>query len=45
MAPFTDPVMPLTRLELVLAFYKSIIGIPLENAKNPKPLSLPTSPT
>ena len=44
-APSADPVMLLTRLELVLAFYKSIIGIPLKNAKNPRLLSLPASPT
>ena len=45
MAPSVDPVMLLIRLELVLAFYKSIIGMPLENAKNFRLLSLPVSLT
>ena len=44
MASSIDPVMPLTRPELVLTFCKSIIGMFLKNAKNPKPLSLPASP-
>jgi hypothetical protein len=41
MAASAVPVMPLTKPELVLVFFRNIIGIPLENAKNTGPFSLP----
>ena len=38
-------VIPLTKLELVFVFYRSIIGMPVVKVKKLGLLSLPTSPT